>query len=184
MERQQLTTIFWKEDYKNKLNDYVKKEELTIKYLKNLIKYFNENDINIYKKFDKRDLNKIRKYLEDKKILYYNHCNSNLSIHCDENVIGNKELYIYINNEKQYNCNIEIYSRHLDDSTEYHNVKEQAINRLSYVEELYKENKKILKNFDKYMEQFNNHVKQFKKFIDKTSLNNIIDIYIYAREDD
>ena len=43
MEKQQyLTTIFWKDDYKNKLEDDIMKEKTTIKYLKNLIKYFDE----------------------------------------------------------------------------------------------------------------------------------------------
>ena len=182
MEKNQLTTIFWKEDYKNKLKDYIMKEEKTVKYLKNIIKYFEESNIEKYQKFDKRDLNKIEKYLE--KMLYYNNCQDNFSIHCNESIIGSKTLYIYINNEQQYNSDIEIYSKHLDDSIEYHNVKEQAINRLNYVNTKLKQNKKILKNFDTYFKKYNDKVREFKKFINNTNLNNIIDIYIYAREDD
>ena len=184
MEKMNLSTIFWKEDYKRKLQDYITKEEKTIKYLKNIIKYFEENNIETYNKFDKRDLNKIIKYFEDKKMIYYNHCQDNFSINTNSQIITSKTLYIYINNEKQCNCDIDIYTKHLDDSIEYHNVKEQAINRLAYVETQYKENKKILKNFDKYMDQFNKKVIDFKKFINNTSLNNIIDIFIYAREED
>lgn len=184
MEKMNLTTIFWKEDYKRKLQDYITKEEKTIKYLKNIIKYFEENNIETYNKFDKRDLNKIIKYFENKKMIYYNHCQDNFSISTNSQIITSKTLYIYINNEQQYNCDIDIYTKHLDDSIEYHNVKEQAINRLAYVEARYKENKKILKNFDKYMDQFNKKVIDFKRFINNTSLNNIIDIFIYAREED
>lgn len=181
---QNLTTIYWKEDYKNKLTDYIMKEEKTTKYLKNIIKYFEENNIQQYNKFDKRDLTKIEKYLQDKKMIYYNHCQDNFSISCNESIIGSRTLYIYINNEQQYNSDIEIYSRHLDGSIEWHNVMEQAKNRLLYVETRLKENKKIYKNFDKYFKQYNNKVREFKKFIDTTKLNNIIDIYIYAREQD
>lgn len=184
MEKMNITTIFWKEDYKRKLQDYITKEEKTIKYLKNIIKYFEENNIETYNKFDKRDLNKIIKYFENKKMIYYNHCQDNFSISTNSQIITSKTLYIYINNEKQYNCDIDIYTKHLDDSIEYHNVKEQAINRLAYVDARYKENKKILKNFDKYMDQFNKKVIDFKRFINNTSLNNIIDIFIYAREED
>lgn len=184
MEKMNLTTIFWKEDYKRKLQDYITKEEKTIKYLKNIIKYFEENNIETYNKFDKRDLNKIIKYFENKKMIYYNHCQDNFSISTNSQIITSKTLYIYINNEQQYDCDIDIYTKHFDDSIEYHNVKEQAINRLAYVEARCKENKKILKNFDKYMDQFNKKVIDFKKFINNTSLNNIIDIFIYAREED
>ena len=38
MERNQLSTIYWKKDYKTKLEDTIKKQEKTIKYLKNIIK--------------------------------------------------------------------------------------------------------------------------------------------------
>lgn len=184
MEKNNLSTIYWKEDYKNKLNDYIMKEEITIKYLKNIIKYFETNNIEIYKKFDKRDLDKIKKYFESKKMLYYNHCQDNFYIGISETINGSKTLYIYINNDRQYNSDIEINYKHFDNSVDWYNVQEQAKNRLQHVEEKYKENKKILKNFDSYMQQFNNKVKDFKKFIDKTSLNNIIDIYIYAKEED
>lgn len=184
MDRYNLSTIYYKEDYKNKLNDYIMKEEKSIKYLKNIIRYFEENNIEIYNKFDKRDLNKITTYFENKKMIYYNHCQDNFSISCNETLSGSKTLYIYINNEQQYNSDIEIYTKHIDGTIEFHNVVEQAKNRLLYIETRYKENKKILKNFDSYFEQFNNKVRDFKKFIDKTSLNNIIDIYIYAREED
>lgn len=179
---QNLSTIFWMEDYKNKLKDYIKKEEITIKYLKNIIKYFETNNITIYKKFDKRDFDKIKKHLE--KMLYYNDCGDNIGVYCNDDVLRNKELYIYVNNERQYNADIDIYTTHLDDTREYKNVLDQAKNRLEYVQTIYKQNKKILKNFDQYMDQFNKKVKDFKKFIDKTSLNNIIDIYIYARDED
>lgn len=186
MERQQyLTTIFWKDDYKNKLEDDIMKEKTTIKYLKNLIKYFNENNIETYKKFDKRDLDKIKKYLESKKMLFYKDCQNNFSIHANDDTLGkSKTLYIYINNEQQYNCDIEIFYRNYDGSIDFHNVKETAENRLQYIEAKYKENKKILKNFDTYFKRFNDKVKDFKKFMDSTSLNNIIDMYIYAREED
>lgn len=186
MEKQQyLTTIFWKDDYKNKLKDDIMKEKTTIKYLKNLIKYFNENNIETYKKFDKRDLDKIKKYLESKKMLFYKDCQNNFSIHAKDDILGkSKTLYIYINNEQQYSCDIEIFYKNYDGSIDFHNVKETAENRLQYIETKYKENKKILKNFDKYMDQFNKKVIDFKKFINNTSLNNIIDLYIYAREED
>lgn len=179
---QNLSTIYWKEDYKNKLKDYIKKEEITIIYLKNIIKYFETNNIEIYKKFDKRDLDKIKKHLE--KMLYYNDCGDNFFISVSESVIGSKTLYIYVNNERQYSADIDINNKHLDESIDWKNVIEEAKNRLEYVEKIYKQNKKILKNFDSYMDQFNKKVKDFKNFIDKTSLNNIIDIYIYARDED
>ena len=38
-----LQTIYWKEDYKTKLKDMIMKEEKTIEYLENIIKYFEEN---------------------------------------------------------------------------------------------------------------------------------------------
>lgn len=184
MEKQNLTTIYRKEEYKNKLNDYIMKEEKTIKYLKKLIKYFNDNNIITYKKFDKRDLDKIKKEFE--KMIYYNHCQDNFSISCNNGILGNeKTLYIYINNEQQYNCDISISHTNLyDNTTEYYNVVEQATNRLNYIEEKYKQNKKILKNFEAYFKQYNDKVREFKKFIDNTKLDNIIDIYIYAKEED
>jgi hypothetical protein len=182
MNRNNLQTIYWKKDYKIKLEDTIKKENLTIKYLNKIIKYFENNNITYYKKFDKRDFNKIQEYL--KNMIYYNHCQDNFSISYNTSIIGTKVLYIYINNEKQYNCDIEISCTHLDNSTEYNNVLEIAKNRLEYVKTRYNENKKILKNFDKYMKQYNDKVRNFKKFIDTTHLNNIIDIYIYANEKD
>lgn len=183
MEKNNLYTIYYKEDYKNKLKDYIMKEEKTIKYLKTIIKYFEENNIEKYTKFDKRDFTKIENYLKDKKMVFYEHCQNNFSIFCKENVFG-KVLYIYINNEQQYNCDIEIYTKHLDNTIEFCNVLEQAKNRLLYVQARYKENKKILKNFDSYFKKYNDKVREFKKFIDSTSLNNIIDIYIYAGKED
>ena len=175
----ELKTIFWKEDYKNKLEDMIMKEEKTIEYLNNIISYFQENKIEKYKKFDKRDLNKIIKYLEEKMTTYYKDCSNNFSIHCTENVCG-KTLYIYINNEQQYNCDIDIYTKHLMGDIEFHNVIEQAKNRLDYVKARYEENKNILENFDTYLKQYNDKVREFKDFIDATHLNNIVDIYIYA----
>lgn len=174
-----LETIFWKEDYKNKLEDMIMKEEKTIKYLNNIINYFQENKIEKYKKFDKRDLNKIIKYLEEKMTIYYKDCSNNFSIHCTENVCG-RTLYIYINNEQQYNCDIDIYTKHLMGDIEFCNVIEQAKNRLDYVKARYEENKNILENFDTYFKQYNDKVREFKDFIDTTHLNNIVDIYIYA----
>lgn len=185
MEKNSLYTIYYKEDYKNKLKDYIMKEEKTIKYLKNIIKYFEENKIEKYSKFDKRDFTKIENYLKDKKMVFYNHCQDNFSIHCKEDILGKqKTLYIYINNEQQYNCDIEIYYKNYDGTIEFYNVQEQAKNRLLYVETRLKENKKILKNFDSYFKKYNDKVREFKKFIDSTSLNNIIDIYIYAGKED
>ena len=182
MKNNQLTTIYWKKDYKTKLEDTIKKQEKTIKYLKNIIKYFENNNITYYKKFDKRDFNKIQEHL--KNMIYYNNCQDNFSVNYQTNVIGTKTLYIYINNEKQFSCDIEISCTHLDDSVEYNNVLEIAKNRLEYVKAKYNENKKIFNNFDKYMKQYNDKVRDFKKFIDTTHLNNIIDIYIYANEKD
>lgn len=182
MERNNLQTIYWKEDYKTKLQDYIMKEEKTITYLKKLIKYFQDNNITYYNKFDKRDFDKIKRYFD--KMIYYNNCQDNFSISYNIDILGNKQLYLYINNEIQYTCDIEISSKHLDDSTTYNNVLEQAQNRLIYVQEKYKQNKKILKNFDLYFKQYNDKVRQFKKFIDNTKLDNIIDIYIYAGRED
>lgn len=176
-----LETIYWKEDYKNKLLDYIYKEEITIKYLKSIIKYFEENNIEKYKKFDKRDLDKIKKYLE--KMIFYKDCQNNFGIYCNDE-FKSKTLYIYVNNEKQYSCDIDICTTHLDGTTEFNDVLLQAKNRLLYVEERYKENKKLLKNFDTYFKKFNDKVRDFKKFIDDTNLNNIIDIYIYAGKED
>lgn len=178
-----LQTIYWKEDYKTKLKDMIMKEEKTIEYLENIIKYFEENNIEKYKKFDKRDLNKIEKYLEDKGMVYYQNCGDNFSIHC-KNEIRTKTLYIYINNEQQYNCDIDICRTNYDGETEFYDVKEQAKNRLNYVKARYEENTNILNNFDTYFKQFNDKVREFKEFIDSTHLNNIIDIYIYAGRED
>lgn len=178
-----LQTIYWKEDYKTKLKDMIMKEEKTIEYLENIIKYFEENNIEKYKKFDKRDLNKIEKYLEDKGMVYYQNCGDNFSIHC-KNEIRTKTLYIYINNEQQYNCDIDICRTNYDGETEFYDVKEQAKNRLNYVKARYEENTNILNNFDTYFKQFNDKVREFKQFIDTTHLNNIIDIYIYAGRED
>ena len=184
MERQNLITIHWKEDYKTKLKDYIMKEEKTIKYLKLIIEYFENNNIERYNKFDKRDFNKINDYLKSKKMIYYNNCCDNVGVFVSTSIAGSKTLYLDINNEQQYNSDIEIYYQHLDNTIDFNNVLEIAKNRLQYVEEKYKENKKLLKNFDKCMQDFNNKVKDFKKFIDKTYLNNIIDIFIYANEND
>ena len=117
-------------------------------------------------------------------MIYYNNCQDNFSVHYETTITGTKQLYIYINNEKQYSCDIEISCTHLDDSVEYNNVLLIAKNRLLYVEEHYKQNKKIFKNFDAYFKKYNDKVREFKKFIDTTHLNNIIDIYIYANEKD
>ena len=178
-----LQTIYWKEDYKTKLKDMIMKEEKTIEYLENIIKYFEENNIEKYKKFDKRDLNKIEKYLEDKGMLYYQNCGDNFSIHC-KNEINTKTLYIYINNEQQYNCDIDISRTNYDGETEFYDVKEQAKNRLNYVKVRCEENTNILNNFDTYFKQYNDKVREFKQFIDTTHLNNIIDIYVYAGRED
>ena len=178
-----LQTIYWKEDYKTKLKDMIMKEEKTIEYLENIIKYFEENNIEKYKKFDKRDLNKIEKYLEDKGMVYYQNCGDNFSIHC-KNEINTKTLYIYINNEQQYNCDIDISRTNYDGETEFYDVKEQAKNRLNYVKVRCEENTNILNNFDTYFKQFNDKVREFKQFIDSTHLNNIIDIYVYAGRED
>ena len=178
-----LQTIYWKEDYKTKLKDMIMKEGKTIEYLENIIKYFEENNIEKYKKFDKRDLNKIEKYLEDKGMVYYQNCGDNFSIHC-KNEIRTKTLYIYINNEQQYNCDIDICRTNYDGETEFYNVVEQAKARLDYVKARYEENTNILNNFDTYFKQYNDKVREFKQFIDSTHLNNIIDIYVYAGRED
>ena len=183
MDKNNLQTIYWKEDYKNKLKDMIMKEEKTIEYLNNIIKYFEENNIEKYKKFDKRDLDKIKKYLEEKGMLYYQNCGDNFSIHTKQG-IRTKTLYIYINNEEQYNCDIDISEVHYDGKIEYYNVVEQAKARLDYVKNLYEENTNILNNFDTYFKQYNDKVREFKQFIDTTHLNNIIDIYIYAGRED
>lgn len=183
MNKSNLTTIYWKEDYQNKLKDMIFKEEKTIKYLENIIKYFEENNIEKYKKFDKRDLDKIKKYLEEKNMLFYENCGNNFSIHCKQE-INTKTLYIYINNEQQYNCDIDISRTNYDGETEYYDVVEQAKARLEYVKARYEENTNILNNFDTYFKQFNDRVREFKQFIDSTHLNNIIDIYIYAGRED
>lgn len=183
MDKSNLTTIYWKEDYKNKLKDMIMKEEKTIEYLQNMINYFEENKIEKYKKFDKRDLDKIKKYLEEKGMLYYQNCGDNFSIHSKQE-IRTKTLYIYINNEQQYNCDIDISNINYDGEIEYYNVVEQAKNRLNYVKARYEENTNILNNFDTYFKQYNDKVREFKQFIDTTHLNNIIDIYIYAGRED
>ena len=183
MDKSNLTTIYWKEDYKTKLKDMIMKEEKTIEYLNNIIKYFEENNIEKYKKFDKRDLDKIKKYLEEKGMLYYQNCGDNFSIHTQQG-IRTKTLYIYINNEQQYNCDIDISEVHYDKGIEFYNVVEQAKARLNYVNNLYEENTNILNNFDTYFKQYNDKVREFKQFIDSTHLNNIIDIYIYAGRED
>lgn len=183
MDKSNLTTIYWKEDYKNKLKDMIMKEEKTIEYLNNMINYFEENNIEKYKKFDKRDLDKIKKYLEEKGMLYYKNCNSNFSIHTKE-FLGSKTLYIYLNNEQQYNCDIDINRRSLNGDLVFENVLEIAKARLNYVKARYEENTNILNNFDTYFKQYNDKVREFKQFIDTTHLNNIIDIYIYAGRED
>lgn len=184
MEKGQLTTIYYKQDYKTKLEDYIKKEEKTIKYLKAMIKYFEDNNITVYNKFDKRDFNKIENYLKDKKMIYYEHCQDNFSVHYQKSIGGYLELYIYINNDKQYDCDIEIYHQKYDGSIDYSNVLEQAKHRLEYVEARLKENKRLYNNFDKYIKQYNDKVRDFKKYIDSTHINNIIDIYVYANDND
>lgn len=179
MEKSNLTTIYWMEDYKSKLKDYIYKEEITIKYLNKLIEYFTKNNITVYKKFDKRDLDKIKNYFSD--MIYYNHCQDNFNIFYKQK-IRSKELYIYINNEEQYSCNIDINHTNYDGSVEWYDVIEQANARLDYIKTKYIQNKNLLNNFDKYIDQYNNKVKEFKKFIDSTCLNNIIDIYIYCSD--
>jgi hypothetical protein len=184
MENCQLTTIYYKQDYKTKLQDYINKEEKTIKYLKAMIKYFEDNNITLYNKFDKRDFNKIENYLKEKKMIYYEHCQDNFSVHYQKSIGGYLELYIYINNEQQYNCDIEIYKQNYDGSINFSNVLEQAKKRLEYVETQIKENKRLFNNFDKYIKQFNDKVRDFKKFVDNTHINNILDIYVYANDKD
>lgn len=184
MDKGQLTTIYYKQDYKTKLQDYISKEEKTIKYLKTMIKYFEDNNITTYNKFDKRDFNKIENYLKDKNAIYYNHCQDNFSVHYQKSIGGYLELYIYINNDRQYDSDIEIYKQNYDGSINYSNVLEQAKKRLEYVETRLKENKRLYKNFDKYIKQYNDKVREFKKFIDNTKINNILDIYVYASDFD
>lgn len=183
MEKMQLTTIHWKEDYKNKLTDRIHEEKQAVKYLKHLINYFEKENITIYNKFDKRDFNKIEDYLKDKKMIYYKDCTDNFYVGYKDSVVG-RDLYIYVNNKQQYNCDINIYDKHLDDSLTFNNVLEQAKNRLNYVETKLKEDENILKHFDVYFQRFNDKVKDFHDFIEKTKINNIIDIYIYANYKD
>ena len=116
-------------------------------------------------------------------MLYYQNCGDNFSIHC-KNEINTKTLYIYINNEQQYNCDIDISRTNYDGETEFYDVKEQAKNRLNYVKVRCEENTNILNNFDTYFKQYNDKVREFKQFIDTTHLNNIIDIYVYAGRED
>lgn len=174
-----LETIYWKDDYKIKLKDMIKKEGKVIEYLENIIDYFETNNIEKYKKFDKRDLDKIKKYLEEKGMLHYKDCGDNFSIHAKEE-IRSKVLYIYVDNEEQYNCDIEIFTRDYEGNVEFHNVIEQAKSRLEYVKAIYEQNNELLDNFDNCIKGFNNRVREFKSFIDNTHLNNIVDIYIYA----
>lgn len=181
MQQQHLETIHqWKkEELTNKLKDEILKEQKTIKYLKLLKDYFTINNITSYKKFDKRDYNKIIDYFKNKKMIYYNYCDDNFNIHYTTQ-IRTTYLYIYINNDEIYNARIDLLHYNYNGDLEEQNVLIQIDEKLNYINEKLKQNKKLLKNIDKYIDKFNDKVKDFYKFIyDDTHLNNIVDIYIY-----
>lgn len=179
-----------KQDKKDYLEQEIIKNTITIKYLQYMKEYFIKNNITIYKKFDKRDFDKIKDFLQTKKIyghsfLYYNYTGDNIGLYQTNGVLNNKkEITFYINNDDIYNAKIEISNKNIyNDTITFNNVLEIVENALLYNKEKLKQNKNLYKNYDDIINKYNKKVKELSKIIYNNHLTNIFDLYLYVGQE-
>lgn len=179
-----LETIFNRADIKEKLENKIFVLQKELEFSKILLQYFKDNNIETYKKFDKRDFDKILDYFNKSDFkLYYNHCQDNTNIHYKKDDInGSKYINLYVNNQVCYNSEVKVVNISFLGEITFTNVLEITTKNIEYITKNLDQNKKLLDNFDNVITEFNNKVKELKKFVDDTSINNIIDIYIYASD--
>lgn len=173
-----LETIYNVEKYRTDLHNKINVLEISKNYMGLMVAYFTEKNITTYKKFDKRDLDKIKTYLEANGFkIYYNNCQDNVGLYREDT-----NLYLYIANKQIYSTDLQLYSyNYISETKTFLDVQEQAKNKLESITKQLEDCQKLQANFDEYIQRFNDKVKELDNLVNDTKLEEVLDIYIYAR---
>ena len=177
-----LEKIYNIENKRAQLHDKINGLEIQKNYLQLLVGYFKDNNITKYNKFDKRDMDKIKNYLEKSGFkCYYENCQDNIGIHFEKDKITDDcDIYLVISNKRQYNVDIKVYrTSWVDNEKRFEDVQEQSINRLEYVTNILDKLYELQANFDSTIKTYNDKVSELYNIVYNRGLNDVVDIYIY-----